>query len=86
MLPPVACMMCVVTPDNAALIVPVAQATVIAMPFFFRTRIVAGVRRAIGRPVPDDEPEMDADDRCDTPPGDDPVRRVRSEPPGALRP
>jgi hypothetical protein len=79
-------MMCALTPDNTALIVPVAQATLIAVPIFFRGQIVGGVRRALGRPTPDDEPAVDGDDLGDTPPDDKPDRPVRSEPPGALRP
>jgi hypothetical protein len=82
MAPPLACIMCALTVDNTALIVPVAQATVIAVPFFFRTRIVAGVRRAVGRPATN-APASSDDEDCDTRPDDD---HDRPQSPGALRP
>jgi hypothetical protein len=79
---PVACVMCMVNPDNMSLVVPVAQATVITVPFLFRHHIVNAARRRVGRPVAD-EPQSAEDDGCDTPPGD-----VAHGPqsPGTLRP
>jgi hypothetical protein len=82
MAPPIACIMCALNIDNTSLILPVAQATVIVVPFFLRTRIVAGVRKAVGRAAPGEPASSDGAD-CDTRPDDD---VDGPEPPGAVRP
>jgi hypothetical protein len=74
--------MCALNPDNTSLILPVAQAAIITVPFFFRTQIAKGVRRATGRPVAD-EPASSSGDDCDTRPDDD---LDGPEPPGTIRP
>jgi hypothetical protein len=63
MAPPVACVMCMLTIDNTTLIVPVAQATVITIPFLFRHHIVDVVRRRRGRIRPDETSSADGDER-----------------------
>ena len=77
-----ACVMCMVDPQTTSMVVPMAQATVIAVPFFFRSRIAAAIKRAVRRDVAsalahpiDEDCDTPADDRADGP-----------EPPGALRP
>jgi hypothetical protein len=77
-----ACVLCMVPPQATVLVVPMAQATIIAVPFFFRNRIVAGVRRALRRSV-DPVATAPSDEGCDTRADD---RAGPSEPPGALRP
>jgi hypothetical protein len=77
-----ACVMCMVDPQTTSMVVPMAQATVIALPIFFRGRIAAAVKRAV-RGRAESEPSSadgeNGDTRDDDPP-DEP------EPPGALRP
>jgi hypothetical protein len=63
MAPPIACVMCMLTVDNTTLIVPVAQATLITVPFLFRHHIVNGVRRRVGRLRADDVSSPDDDQR-----------------------
>jgi hypothetical protein len=77
-----ACVLCMVPPQATVLVVPMAQATIIALPFFFRSRITAGVRRALRRSVGPVVPAP-SDEDCDTRADD---RAGPSEPPGALRP
>jgi hypothetical protein len=75
-----ACVACVVDPTTTSMVVPMAQATLIAVPFFFRARIAAAIRRVARR----DEPEASAESEgCDTPADDG---RDGPEPPGAIRP
>jgi hypothetical protein len=79
-----ACVACMVDPTTTSMVVPVAQATLIAVPFFFRSRIAAAVRRVVGRGAGGDDPSASLDGQdCDTP-ADDGTNRA--EPPGALRP
>jgi hypothetical protein len=73
--------MCALDPQTTSLLAPLAQATVIAVPFIFRDRIVAGIRRARG--IAPDPMASDSGEDCDTP-ADDPSDRA--EPPGAVRP
>ena len=82
MTPPLACMLCAIDPATANMLVPMAQATVIAVPFFFRNNIKSAIRRARGLDVEDLESEFDDED-CDTPPDD---HLDGSQPPGAVRP
>jgi hypothetical protein len=82
MTPPLACLMCALDPATTNMLVPMAQATVIAVPFFFRNNIKSAIRRARGLDVEDLESEFDDED-CDTPPDDD---LDGSQPPGAVRP
>jgi hypothetical protein len=73
-----ACVLCTIDPQTTSLVVPMAQATVIAVPFFFRDRIASAVRRArrgAANAAPDEGCDTPADDGAD-----------QSEPPGALRP
>jgi hypothetical protein len=42
MTPPVACVMCLLTPDAQQMVVPVAQATVLVAPFLLRDRLRTG--------------------------------------------
>jgi hypothetical protein len=77
-----ACVMCMVDPQTTSMVVPMAQATVIAVPFFFRSRIAAAVRRAVRRGADPDAADL-IDEDCDTPADD---REDGPEPPGALRP
>jgi hypothetical protein len=77
-----ACVMCMVDPQTTSMLVPMAQATVIAVPILFRSRIADAVRRAIRHGVnPVVSPPRD--EGCDTR-ADDPADRP--EPPGTLRP
>jgi hypothetical protein len=82
MTPPLACLMCALDPATTNMLVPMAQATVIAVPFFFRNNLKAAIRRARGIAEPDVDSELDDED-CDTPPDD---HLDGSEPPGAVRP
>ena len=82
MAPEIACVMCMVDPQTTSMVVPMAQATVIAVPFFFRSRIAAAVKRAVRRDVDPALADPIGED-CDTPADD---RADRPEPPGALRP
>ena len=41
-----ACVACMVDPQTTSMVVPMAQATLIAVPFFFRSRIADAIRRA----------------------------------------
>jgi hypothetical protein len=77
-----ACVMCMVDPQTTSMVVPMAQATVIAVPFFFRSRIAGAVRRALRRGV-DSGVADPIDEGCDTRADD---RADGPEPPGALRP
>ena len=77
-----ACVMCMVDPQTTSMVVPMAQATVIALPIFFRSRIAAAVKRVV-RGSDDLEPTSADDENGDTR-GDD--RPDEPEPPGALRP
>ena len=58
---PLACILCAIDPQTTSLIVPMAQATVIAVPIFFRGSIVAAIRRARGVADGIDEPESQPD-------------------------
>ena len=78
---PLACVMCAVDPQTTSLLIPMAQASVIAVPFFFRQNIAAAIRRARGLPTAPIDPDSEED--CDTR-ADDPSDRA--EPPGAVRP
>jgi len=76
-----ACIACMVDPSTTSMVVPIAQASLIAVPFFFRSRIAGAIKRAAGR---DEDPESaDGEEDCDTPADD---RTDGPEPPGALRP
>ena len=75
-----ACVACVVDPNTTSIVVPMAQATLIAVPFFFRARIASAIRRVAGRA----DADASADDEgCDTPADDG---RDGPKPPGAIRP
>ena len=76
-----ACLLCMVPPETTGVVVPMAQATIVAVPFFFRSHIAAGVRRALRRSV-DPVVSAQCDEGCNTR-ADDPAGP--SEPPGALR-
>ncbi len=76
-----ACVACTIDPQTTSMIVPMAQATLIAIPFFLRARIAAAVRRATTRGAA--TTEVSSDEDCDTPADD---RPIGPEPPGALRP
>lgn len=77
-----ACVACMVDPQTTSMVVPMAQATLIAVPFFFRGRIAAAIRRAAKRDVDPTVP-AESQEGCDTPADD---RADGPEPPGALRP
>ena len=73
-----ACVMCTIDPQTTSLVVPMAQATLIAVPFFFRDRIAGALRRVRGRAdeaLPDEGCDTPADDGADEP-----------ESPGEIRP
>jgi len=79
--PELACIACMVDPATTSMVVPIAQASLIAVPFFFRSRIAGAIKRAAGR---DEDPESaDGEENGDTPADD---RADGPEPPGALRP
>jgi hypothetical protein len=57
---PLACVMCMVDAGAATLIGPLAQATVIVVPFVFRREVSAAVRRVRARkPAPTDQNAVD---------------------------
>ena len=77
MIAPLACILCMVDPQTTSMLVPLAQATVIAVPVLFRKDIARGVQRlrdarradaARGADVPS-EPEDRAADDVDPPGG-----------------
>jgi hypothetical protein len=79
-----ACVACVVDPVTTSMAVPIAQATLIAVPFFFRSRIAAVARRLLGIGGNAEDPSASLEGQgCDTPADDG---TDRAEPPGALRP
>ena len=45
MIAPLACILCMVDPQTTSMLVPLAQATVIAVPVLFRKDIARGVQR-----------------------------------------
>jgi hypothetical protein len=58
-----ACMLCAVDPQAASMLVPMAQASLIAAPLVFRKQLLRAaksVRR--GDPIGDDDPSTDAGD------------------------
>ncbi len=77
-----ACVACMVDPQTTSMVVPMAQATLIAVPFFFRSRIAGAIRRATRRGV-DPALTAETEEGCDTPADD---RADGPQPPGALRP
>ena len=77
-----ACVACMVDPQTTSMVVPMAQATLIAVPFFFRSRIAGAIRRAVRRDVDPSVP-AETEEGCDTPADD---RADGPQPPGALRP
>ena len=77
-----ACVACMVDPQTTSMVVPMAQATLIAVPFFFRSRIAGAIRRAAKRDV-DSAMQAESEEGCDTPADD---RADGPQPPGALRP
>lgn len=77
-----ACVACMVDPQTTSMVVPMAQATLIAVPFFFRSRIAGAIRRATRRGI-DPALPAESEEGCDTPADD---RADGPEPPGALRP
>ena len=81
MAPELACIACMVDPSTTSMVVPIAQASLIAVPFFFRSRIAGVIKRAAGREVGPESADDEED--CDTPADD---RADGPEPPGALRP
>ena len=79
--PELACVACMVDPSTTSMVVPIAQASLIAVPFFFRSRIAGAIKRAAGRD--EDQESADGEENSDTPADD---RTDGPEPPGALRP
>jgi hypothetical protein len=78
---PIACILCSIDPQTTSLLVPMAQATVIALPIVFRANIAAAIRRARGFAIDITEPES-------VPPGDDGGEDGSDdlEPPGGVVP
>jgi hypothetical protein len=81
MAPELACVACMVDPSTTSMVVPIAQASLIAVPFFFRSTIAGAIKRAVGRD--EDLESADGEENGDTPADD---RADGPEPPGALRP
>jgi hypothetical protein len=79
---PVVCIMCALNVDNTSLILPVAQATVIVAPIFFREQIVRRVRRVIRS---DEAPTENEDDEPSEDLGDDPSGVTGVEVPAPAR-
>jgi hypothetical protein len=58
---PVACILCSIDPNMPSLVLPVAQATVLAAPILLRDHVKRGARAVVGRlrEAPDDETLQD---------------------------
>jgi hypothetical protein len=75
-IPPIACIACLIDPQTTTMLVPIAQATVLVVPVLFRKNIASAIRGFRGERFnpaePDPEPVSHAEDRApdaEQPPG-----------------
>jgi hypothetical protein len=80
MIPPAACLACLVNPQTASMLVPLAQATVIAVPVLLRKDIASAIRRLRDKPRASATPGSE----LATEPEDQPSEE--GEPPGGIHP